>query len=319
MEAGYADGDPFAGGRCTAQVTPCPANPPPTFATEASTGKTLGLDDFLGKVPVALTFVGTLPSISAEAVIDAYNDVFAEFGRRRVQLLIVTPEDAEAVRARRQRRHHRSAPRRRRRAAARALRQFGDVPGDGRHRRSGHGEPRARRRDTARSRRRRARAQRRRTGGSRRLPRAERSTPVSEHGSTEDGITRFEDVKQRLEDRGESEELASEIAARDVAAARPRGQIRMSTKPPRTSARRRSRTSIADTAATPWNPAHLHHSRSCCSHATNSLRAVPRSTTGSPAAPAAATLDDLVLACGEAVDNSVEHGTPPVTVDVSWQ
>ena len=51
---------------------------------------------------MALTFVGTLPSISAEAVIDAYNDVFAEFGRRRVQLLIVTPEDAEAVQARRQ-------------------------------------------------------------------------------------------------------------------------------------------------------------------------------------------------------------------------
>ena len=43
---------------------------------------------------------------------------------------------------------------------------------------------------------------------------------MSRHGSTEDGAPRFEDVKERLEERGESEELASEIAARDVGAAR---------------------------------------------------------------------------------------------------
>jgi anti-sigma regulatory factor (Ser/Thr protein kinase) len=29
--------------------------------------------------------------------------------------------------------------------------------------------------------------------------------------------------------------------------------------------------------------------------------------------------NDVVLACGEAVDNALEHGTPPVTVEMSWE
>ena len=29
-------------------------------------------------------------------------------------------------------------------------------------------------------------------------------------------------------------------------------------------------------------------------------------------------LDDIVLACGEAVDNALEHGTPPATVELGW-
>jgi anti-sigma regulatory factor (Ser/Thr protein kinase) len=28
--------------------------------------------------------------------------------------------------------------------------------------------------------------------------------------------------------------------------------------------------------------------------------------------------DDVLLACGEAVDNALEHGRPPVTVELSW-
>ena len=28
--------------------------------------------------------------------------------------------------------------------------------------------------------------------------------------------------------------------------------------------------------------------------------------------------DDVVLACGEAIDNGLEHGKPPVTVELEW-
>jgi peroxiredoxin len=80
---------------------PVPGEPAPTFATAASTGRVLRLDDFTGVVPVVLTFVGTLPKDDADALIAAFNEVFAEFGRRQHQLLIVTPENKDAVRARR--------------------------------------------------------------------------------------------------------------------------------------------------------------------------------------------------------------------------
>jgi peroxiredoxin len=78
-----------------------PGEPAPTFASPASTGKTLSLDDFTGVVPLAVTFVGTLPRNEAEAVIEAFNAAFPDFGRHRSQLLIVAPEGPAAVRARR--------------------------------------------------------------------------------------------------------------------------------------------------------------------------------------------------------------------------
>ena len=78
-----------------------PGDPAPAFSTPSSTGRTLSLGDFLGLVPVAMTFLGTLPRREADDVIDALNDVFAEFGRHRVQLLIVTPDGPEAVERRR--------------------------------------------------------------------------------------------------------------------------------------------------------------------------------------------------------------------------
>jgi peroxiredoxin len=78
-----------------------PGGPAPAFSTPSSTGKTLSLGDFLGLVPVAMTFLGTLPRREADDVIGALNDVFAEFGRHRVQLLIVTPDGPEAVERRR--------------------------------------------------------------------------------------------------------------------------------------------------------------------------------------------------------------------------
>jgi peroxiredoxin len=78
-----------------------PGEHAPSFATTASTGKVLSLDDFTGLVPVVLTFVGTLPPADADEVIAAYNDIFADFGRQQVQLLIVTPESESHVRTRR--------------------------------------------------------------------------------------------------------------------------------------------------------------------------------------------------------------------------
>jgi peroxiredoxin len=78
-----------------------PGTKAPAFAAPASTGKTLSLDDFLGKVPVALTFAGTLPDNDVDTLIAAFNEHFAEFGRHLVQALIVTPEDRSTVRQRR--------------------------------------------------------------------------------------------------------------------------------------------------------------------------------------------------------------------------
>jgi peroxiredoxin len=78
-----------------------PGERAPRFATTASTGQVLSLDDFTGLVPVVLTFVGTLPATDADDVIAAYNEIFAEFGRHQVQLLIVTPESETHVRTRR--------------------------------------------------------------------------------------------------------------------------------------------------------------------------------------------------------------------------
>ncbi len=89
-----------------------PGEPAPSFATTASTGKVLSLDDFTGLVPVVLTFVGTLPATAAEEVIAAFNDVFADFGRQQVQLLIVTPESESQVRSASSRGNDGPAPRR---------------------------------------------------------------------------------------------------------------------------------------------------------------------------------------------------------------
>lgn len=75
--------------------------PAPAFTAPASTGKVLTLDDFVGKVPVALTFAGTLDEHDVDALISGFNDVFAEFGQHHVQVLIVTAEHRNTVRRRR--------------------------------------------------------------------------------------------------------------------------------------------------------------------------------------------------------------------------
>ncbi len=78
-----------------------PGDAAPGFSATASTGRELSLDDFLGKVPVALTFTGTMSPEATEVLVSSFDSVFAEFGQRRIQALIVTPESPDTVRQRR--------------------------------------------------------------------------------------------------------------------------------------------------------------------------------------------------------------------------
>ncbi|MGH8951191.1 MAG: redoxin domain-containing protein [Acidimicrobiia bacterium] len=70
----------------------------PDFKVPASTGQTLSLDSYRGKTPLAIFF---LPGIEMEedlALLEAYNQRLAEFGRQRAQLMGVVKERARAVR-----------------------------------------------------------------------------------------------------------------------------------------------------------------------------------------------------------------------------
>jgi len=67
------------------------------FHASSSRGKALSLSDFRGKVPVVLAFVGVLdPGGPEVADFDRHQ---VEFGRERVQLLVVAHADGADVRA----------------------------------------------------------------------------------------------------------------------------------------------------------------------------------------------------------------------------
>jgi len=67
------------------------------FHASSSRGKALSLSDFQGKVPVVLAFVGRLdPGGPEVADFDRHH---VEFGRERVQLLVVAHADGADVRA----------------------------------------------------------------------------------------------------------------------------------------------------------------------------------------------------------------------------
>ena len=78
-----------------------PGETAPAFSAASSTGRELSLDDFLGKVPVALTFAGTMSPEATAELVDAFEQSFPEFGRSHVQSLVVVPETAETIRRRR--------------------------------------------------------------------------------------------------------------------------------------------------------------------------------------------------------------------------
>lgn len=65
-----------------------------TPAAPASTGDSLSLDRFVGKVPVALCFTASITSPVTQEVIRGFDQHLADFGRSRVQALVVVPDDA---------------------------------------------------------------------------------------------------------------------------------------------------------------------------------------------------------------------------------
>jgi len=67
------------------------------FHASSSRGKALSLSDFQGKVPVVLVFVGPLDPEALDMVDLDRRQV--EFGRERVQLLVVAHADGADVRA----------------------------------------------------------------------------------------------------------------------------------------------------------------------------------------------------------------------------
>ena len=67
------------------------------FHASSSRGKALSLADFQGKVPVVLAFVGPLDPGGAEVA--DYDRHHVDFGRERVQLLLVAHADGADVRA----------------------------------------------------------------------------------------------------------------------------------------------------------------------------------------------------------------------------
>ena len=69
----------------------------PDFHASSSRGKALSLSDFRGKVPVVLVFVGSLEPERADLVDLDRRQV--EFGRERVQLLVVAHAGGADVRA----------------------------------------------------------------------------------------------------------------------------------------------------------------------------------------------------------------------------
>ena len=66
------------------------------FHASSSRGKALSLSDFQGKVPVVLAFVGPL-DFGGEAAAD-FDRHHVDFGRERVQLLVVAEADGPEVR-----------------------------------------------------------------------------------------------------------------------------------------------------------------------------------------------------------------------------
>lgn len=69
----------------------------PDFHASSSRGKALSLSDFRGKVPVVLVFVGPLDAEGLDMIELDRRQV--DFGRERVQLLVVAHADGADVRA----------------------------------------------------------------------------------------------------------------------------------------------------------------------------------------------------------------------------
>jgi peroxiredoxin len=79
---------------------PTPGDGPTLGEVRASTGGVVDLERVLGRIPVVLVFVEPLSSPSGRTVLESLGEHLVEFGRERVQLLMVARvEQAEAIAA----------------------------------------------------------------------------------------------------------------------------------------------------------------------------------------------------------------------------
>lgn len=75
-----------------------PAREIPDFSLPASTGQTLSLDSYRGRVPVVLVFLSDLESEEDRRTLSAFDDRLGDFGAERSQVFAVVKETARAVR-----------------------------------------------------------------------------------------------------------------------------------------------------------------------------------------------------------------------------
>jgi peroxiredoxin len=68
------------------------------FKAPASTGQTVELDAYLGKVPIVLFFVPDVEREASREEIDAWSEHLVDFGHRRVQVLGVVPATPREIR-----------------------------------------------------------------------------------------------------------------------------------------------------------------------------------------------------------------------------
>ena len=75
-----------------------PAHSIEEFSLPASTGQTLGLDSFKGKVPLIIVFLSDLDSGDDRDLLIELNERLAEFGSQRSQVLVVAKVTARRAR-----------------------------------------------------------------------------------------------------------------------------------------------------------------------------------------------------------------------------
>jgi peroxiredoxin len=68
------------------------------FRAPASTGQTVELDAYLGKVPIVVFFVPDVETEAARDEIDAWSEHLVDFGHLRVQVLGIVPATPREVR-----------------------------------------------------------------------------------------------------------------------------------------------------------------------------------------------------------------------------
>jgi peroxiredoxin Q/BCP len=71
----------------------------PDFRLPASTGQTLERDAFVGKVPMVISFHPGFSHEDTDRLIGSFNELLADFGSQRSQILMVVPETASEVRS----------------------------------------------------------------------------------------------------------------------------------------------------------------------------------------------------------------------------